>query len=179
MWFLAGVTFFFCTLEEYHLNRLDFPCIHGVSEGTMMQFIICIFTACVGQEFWLNELQMFGTKTTYNYIALYSIFTVSMLFSLGSFIKMVTNSEVKIIQVLLNMITYCLLVASLMILIFLSEEESITYQYPKLIIYMYGFIFWKLMVKYSPYLKLSFLFNCFKLVTFTICASSQRNFYAI
>ena len=82
LWFMAGVTFFFCTLEEYHLDRLDFPCIHGVSEGTLMQLFVCIFTACVGQDFWITEIEFLGIKTTLNYIALYSFFLTHYFYKL-------------------------------------------------------------------------------------------------
>lgn len=145
---MAGVTFFYCTLEEYHLDRLDFPIIHGVSEGTVMQLFVCIFTACVGQNFWLTQLEIFGIKIAYNHIALYSFFTVSMLFSLYSVFKMLSEQHVKAFDVFFNMITYLLLVGNMISFILLSEKNTYTYLYPKLIIYMYGFIFTKLMVKF-------------------------------
>jgi hypothetical protein len=146
LWYMAGVTFFFCTLEEYHLDRLDFPCFHGVSEGTVLQLIVCIFTGIVGQNFWLTQFDFIGIKTTFNYIALYSFFSVSMLFSLYSLYKMFSNPIVKVIEVLFNMITFTLLIGNMILFICLSEEDTYTYLYPKLIIYMYGFVFTKLMV---------------------------------
>jgi hypothetical protein len=146
LWYMAGVTFFFCTLEEYHLDRLDFPCFHGVSEGTVLQLFVCIFTAIVGTNFWLNEIELLGNKISYNYIALYSFFSVSMLFSLYSLFKIFNNASVKVIEVLYNMIAFTLLVGNMIFFICLSGEDTYTYKYPKLIIYMYGFVFSKLMV---------------------------------
>lgn len=128
------------------MDRLDFPCIHGVSEGTVFQLILCIFTGCIGQEFWTSEFDAIGIKTTNNYIALYTVFTVSMLFSLYSLFKILNNESVKILSVLYNMISFCLLVGNMIAFILLCEQDTYTYKYPKLVIYMYGFIFTKLMV---------------------------------
>ena len=59
---------------------------------------------------------------------------------------MFKEESVKVIDVLYNMITYTLLVANMIAFICLSEVDTYTYLYPKLIVYMNGFIFTKLMV---------------------------------
>ena len=146
LWFMAGVAFFFHHLEEYYLTNTDFPYFHGANEGTIMQLIISTLTGYVGQDFWLTEFNLFGINTTYNYAILYLCLSLSMLTSLISIIKILMSSDEKVHKVLYNMTSYMLLVGNMIFFIYFSEKNSYTYLYPKLIIYMYGFIFTKLMV---------------------------------
>ncbi len=149
-WYIAGITFFFCTLEEYHLDRLDFPCFHGVSEGTVIAALVCIFTGIIGQDFWIREITILGINTHYNKITLYSFLFFSMLFTLLSIYKMAVNPQVKIINMMYHSIVFVFLIANMMFFITFTREiiGSYTSKYPKLIIYTYGFIFAKLLVNF-------------------------------
>lgn len=79
---MAAITFFYCTLEEYFLDKLDFPCFHGVSEGTIIAALVCIFTGIFGQDFWLTKIKIFTDEgICLNILFTYLFLFVSLLFT--------------------------------------------------------------------------------------------------
>lgn len=78
---MAGITFFVCTLEEYHLERLDFPPINGVNEGTLVASAVLIFTGFKDENFWLQTTNLFGFYLKYNQVLVYAFFLASMVFA--------------------------------------------------------------------------------------------------
>ncbi len=77
------MTFFFCTLEEYHLDRLDFPMINGVNEGALLASSLLIFTGFQDEDFWIGNIKLFGIYFKYNQIMIYSFFLFSFMFTIG------------------------------------------------------------------------------------------------
>ena len=79
------------------------------------------------------------------------------------------NPNVKIYELVYNSLTFLGLIAS-MILFITFTKGSYTYEYPKLIIYTYGFIFSKLLVKFIFTVALTvqrvFVKKAFKLTNF-------------
>jgi len=79
---IGAMTFFFCTLEEYYLERLDFPVINGVNEGALVSAIILIFTGFQKENFWLTNIKVLGFYLKYNTFVTYIFFMISFCFSI-------------------------------------------------------------------------------------------------
>jgi hypothetical protein len=79
LWVLIAIPFFLCTLEEYFLDTLDLPCINGVDEGSLLVAATFIFTAVVGQDFWMTNIHGNGFFR-YNQIALYAALSLSSIY---------------------------------------------------------------------------------------------------
>lgn len=152
---MTSIAFYFTTLEEYFTESLDLPCIHGVSEGTYLAVGLIITTAFIGQDFWKTSISFKTHTLKYNQIALYSFFTFSMLFCIFryNFIYYLQISIMKVIKLskkkaAINFITTIIfgyLLFSIFICVFYSNSKLIK-DYPKVIIYLYGFVFAKLVV---------------------------------
>jgi hypothetical protein len=84
---MTSITFFFATWEEYLTERLDLPCIHGVSEGTYIAVSLIITTAFTGQDIWKTLLKFGSYSIQCNQLVLYLFFTFSMLFSIARLIN--------------------------------------------------------------------------------------------
>jgi hypothetical protein len=80
LWLVINFQFFLCTWEEYHLNTLDLPCLNGVNEGMLVVVINMIATGVMGQEFWLNRINIAGWYIRYNQIALYGVASTTIFF---------------------------------------------------------------------------------------------------
>ncbi len=76
---MIAIPFFLCTLEEYFLDSLDLPCINGVNEGVLLVAGTFVFTAIVGQDFWLTNIHGNGFFR-YNQIALYGSLGLSSIY---------------------------------------------------------------------------------------------------
>jgi ethanolaminephosphotransferase len=147
IWLMAAHTFYLCTWEEFQTDRLDFPCFHGVSEGTFMAMITMLFTAIIGQDFWLTPVEIFGNFYSLNNVYVCSVTLISLIFSLISFIKVVQNEKTtSLSKALSNLSIYIYMLLSLVIVIFYSKCNIVENQ-PKIIIYLYGFCFAKLVVR--------------------------------
>jgi ethanolaminephosphotransferase len=147
IWLMTSINFFACTWEEYQTGRLDFPCIHGVSEGTFLSAAIVIFTAIVGQDFWLIPVEMFGSEHRLSNLFVSVFFIFSLLFVFSNFRKVLTSDKVNSFSgALSNLFVFYQLVLSLLIVCYFSKCSYIE-NYPKLIVFMYGLAFCKLVVK--------------------------------
>jgi len=49
LWMIASLNFYFFTWEAYYTGVLDFPCIHGASEGALLACALLIFSGIVGK----------------------------------------------------------------------------------------------------------------------------------
>ena len=76
------MTFFFCTLEEYHLGRLDFPFINGINEGALLASLVLIFTGFADENFWVTSIKIQGYYLKYNQLIAYIFFIISFGFTL-------------------------------------------------------------------------------------------------
>lgn len=148
IWLMAAINFYICTWEEYQTDKLNLPIVHGVSEGTFIASAVIIFTVCVGQNFWRTLVPVFGTYYKLSNIFVTCFFLFSMLFTLNCFRNVFKDEKTKnITQALSNNIVFIYLLLTLMIVVFYSNSELIE-NYPKLIIYMYGFCFAKFVVRF-------------------------------
>jgi ethanolaminephosphotransferase len=146
IWLMTSINFFFTTWEELHTDVLYFPIIHGVSEGTIVACGAMLFTMVTGQEFWLNTVDLFGTIFKYSEVLVLIFFILSSGFSIVSIIKAVKHENTtNVFLCLSNAVVFVFMVLTMFILIFYSNS-IIVEKYPKLVIYMYGFCFAKLVV---------------------------------
>lgn len=147
IWFMASINFFYATWEEYQTDVFDLPYFNGVDEGAYIAFGFMIFTGIVGQEFWLNKAIINNTLFLYNELVVGSAFLISLLFSLVNIIKVMKHSSTtNKMEALCNTIIFNYLVFSLFAVVMYANSSLLT-NYPKLLIYMYGFCFAKMVVK--------------------------------
>jgi ethanolaminephosphotransferase len=151
IWFMTCIPFFLCTWEEYQIDRLDFPIIHGVSEGTFVAAGFIFFTAFMGQSFWLQDVNLFDNVFPLNKVVVTSVFILSIFFCIMNFYKVFSNEKTKNkCQALSNLIVFAFSIFSMMVLIFFSKSELLE-KYPKLIVYLFGFHFAKAVVFFFLY----------------------------
>jgi ethanolaminephosphotransferase len=146
IWLMAAHTFYLCTWEEYQTDRLDFPCFHGVSEGTFAAMGTMLFTAFVGQDFWITPVDVFGTYYRLSNVYVVGVTIFSLLFGVISFKKVLQSEKTSsLCQAMANLSIYLYMLLSLVIVIFYSKSDIVE-NYPKILIFVYGFSFCKLVV---------------------------------
>lgn len=151
LWLMVSVTFFFNTWEEYETDVLDFPIINGVSEGTLFAVATCISTAFLGQDFWLQTYDFYGLYK-YNQLMVLGAFSISLLFSVYSVIKVIFSGHpVNLFRTFSNTVIFNFFAFTLFIVINYSNS-SIIVDCPKLVLYMYGFCFAKIVVIFFKYI---------------------------
>lgn len=145
MWFMICIPFFLNTWEEYYTGELNFPMIHGVSEGTLIACIAMHLAGFLGIEFWLQKLDLIYFTIQVNQFVTFLCFTAGIGFGLYSFISVVTTYEEKKHDAIQNLLIFFFLIATLLIVIIFSYDDSeIIKKHPKVIILLYGFAFSKL-----------------------------------
>jgi ethanolaminephosphotransferase len=82
IWLMISITFFTCTWEQLNTEIMEFPCINGINEGTIFVCGVEIFTSIVGQDFWLNKFNIFGTELRYNNFVVIMFFTFGQIFAI-------------------------------------------------------------------------------------------------
>lgn len=172
IWFMASINFFLCTWEEYITDRLDFPMFHGVSEGTFIASAACIFTAIVGQNFWTGHVFLLGDYWKLNNLFVGSVLTGSSIFGISNFKNVYKHEKTtSFTHALSHLSVFFYMIFSILIVIFYSKSEIIE-NYPKVIVYVYGFCFSKLVVNKLIYFLnfLIILFN-YSLGTSSTCTS--------
>ncbi len=148
LWLLTSITFMTCTWEEYQTNRLDFPEIHGVSEGTFIVSGLMLFTAVVGQNYWQTKFYIMGGVYPLNNIIVVGFFATSMLFVLISFYKVYICDKTKsYFEALSNLAVFSYMAFAIIILSLYLKCEYVE-NYPKLLVYMFGFAFSQLVVSF-------------------------------
>jgi ethanolaminephosphotransferase len=142
IWLMTSFPFFLNTWEEYYTGELNFPLIHGVSEGTLVACFAMIMTGIFGDHFWHAKIEIFGIVTRFNHLIVFPTFIAGIGFGLNSLINVVRNYKDKedIIQ---NLFIFIYLVVSLILVVLLSDSKIVKY-YPKILIVLYGFAFAKL-----------------------------------
>lgn len=90
VFFIGQIPFYLCTWEELHVGSLNLPCFNGVDEGNHIFSGLMIFTAFVGQDFWIKEVPLFGSAIRLNSITVFTTLITSTVFSIIS-IKNVMN----------------------------------------------------------------------------------------
>jgi ethanolaminephosphotransferase len=137
------VPFYLNTLEEYYTGELNLPCIHGVSEGTVIACIAMHTSGFLGIEFWNSKFSIFGITTQNNHAMTTLCFLSGLGFGFGSLFNILREFKEKKDEVIKNTQMFFYLVVSMLLVIFYSDSEIVR-NYPKLIIVLYGFAFAKL-----------------------------------
>jgi hypothetical protein len=146
LWLMTSITFFFNTWEEYETDKFDLPIINGVNEGCLIACLVMIFTAVVGGEFWLQTFDFMGQTWRYNNATVVAFFASSMLFCLWSIYQVLTHIGQKSkIERMSNCVVFLFLVFTIFILLDYSNC-SLLKEKPKIILYLYGFVFARSMV---------------------------------
>lgn len=143
MWLMASITFFLSTWEEYYTNCLYLPIFNGVCDGAVLAAIVLCFTGFVGSDFWINRMTIFGTEFQYGELAAIFFFTVSLSYGVQSISKVFREKREIILEASENLIVFILLVISLLSVANFSDSK-LAEKYPKLVIYLYGLAFCKL-----------------------------------
>lgn len=146
IWLLVCITFFFATWEEYQTDTLDLPCFNGVNEGTLIVVVVMLFTAMIGQDFWLKSVSILGINLHLNQILVSVTFLISLLFVLLNIKKSLGHKNTVCKKdALINIIVFSYLVFALIVTSFYSGCTLVVF-HPKLLIYAFGFCFAKLVV---------------------------------
>jgi len=168
--------FFLNTLEEYYTGELNFPVVHGVSEGTVLACMAMNCSGFYGVEFWNTKVVVYGFTTQRNYLVA-SICLISGLgFGLTSLVNILRKFKEKKQEIIKNTQMFCYLVISLFLVV-LYSDSSIVKNYPKVLTLLYGFAFAKLVghlqlshladVKFDQY-RTSLLVSTFFLSVFAV-----------
>ncbi len=145
MWCMTCVPFFLNTWEEYYTGELNFPMIHGVSEGTVIACIAMIVAGLFGRDFWFMNVNLFLFDIQVNHLITMTCFLSGVGFGLNSLINVLKKYKEKRHDAVENLLIFLFLLFTMIIVIVFSESESIILQkYPKVLIILYGFAFAKL-----------------------------------
>jgi ethanolaminephosphotransferase len=139
---MTSIPFFLNTWEEYYTGELNFPIVHGVSEGTLVACIVMNLSGFLGTDIWLNKVNILGYSLQINKFALTINFICGVGYGLISLVNVMKNYKHKT-DTLHNLFIFILMIITLCIVLFFTESQIIN-NYPKLIIILYGFIFAKL-----------------------------------
>ena len=149
-WLLACGTFFFTTLEEYFTGVMYFPIIHGVAEGTVLACFLMSLSAYKGSAFFQNTIIDFGPFTMQlNNVVVIGGFIGSNIFNIMSIVKIARKFKGRVVEALYYTCSFLILISSLFIVLYCyRNNEDAWLVNSKIIIYVYGFAFAKLVVKF-------------------------------
>lgn len=143
IWLMASIPFFLNTWEEYYTGELNLPVFHGVSEGTVVACIAMNVAGFFGRSFWTTEIQVFNTVLKYNELATLFCFISGVLFGFLSVINVLIKFKDRRQDAFTNLFLFIFLCLSLCIVIKYANS-TIIIEYPKIVLYVYGFAFAKL-----------------------------------
>jgi ethanolaminephosphotransferase len=176
LWLMVSLPFFLVTWESYYTGELNFPILHGVSEGTLFACSVFHWSGVVGTKWWLQEITVFGIETYYNHVAVVIFFSAGFYFAILSFYTVVRQYKDIKDDLFTNLFIFFFLMVSMFLNIFFSDSELIKNN-PKIIVFLYGFAFAKLVghlqlahiadSKFMQYRKSLITSFCF-LATFSI-----------
>ncbi len=154
LWLMACGAFFFTTLEEYFTDIMFFPIIHGVSEGTLCACVSLIFASVKGTDPYVQTIvDLYYFKIQLNHFIIWICFLISNIFSVMSIFKVVRKFKERIFEAFYYTTCFIIIIASLIIVQFCYNGNKQAYlANSKLLIYLYGFAFAKLMVKPLVYI---------------------------
>jgi len=142
---MISFPFFLNTWEAYYVGELNFPIIHGVSEGTIIACSVMHLSGFLGLEFWTSKFHMpvFDITLQINQIAVIIFFFLGVCYGLYSLINVITHFKDEREDTISSLFIFVFMMFSLFIVIFFSGSELII-KHPKLLILLYGFAFAKL-----------------------------------
>ncbi len=126
-----------------------FPIIHGVSEGTVVACVGLIFASVKGTDPYVHTIvDLYFFKLQLNHFLIWVVFLISNIFSVMSIVKIVRKFKERMIEAFYYTTCFIIIVASLIIVQFCYNGNKKAYlANSKLLIYLYGFAFAKLMVR--------------------------------
>jgi ethanolaminephosphotransferase len=151
MWLMACGAFFFTTLEEYFTEIMYFPLLHGVSEGTVCACVGMMFASFNGGE-WYNTtlVDLYFVQLRLNRFITILSFVTSNFFSVMSIHKIYNRFKDRLFEALYYTFCFLMIVSSLIIVQLCYRENEAAYlANSKVLIYVYGFAFAKLVVTAS------------------------------
>lgn len=142
---MVSFPFFLNTWEAYYVGELNFPIIHGVSEGTLIACAVVHASGFLGLEFWTSKynIPFFDITLQINQIAVIAFFLFGISYGLYSLINVFTRFKDVREDTISSLFIFVFMMFSLFIVIFFSGSELII-KHPKLLILLYGFAFAKL-----------------------------------
>lgn len=143
IWLMIAFPFFLNTWEAYYVGELNFPIIHGVSEGTLIVCTVMHSVGFLGLELWTSKVTILNTTLQTNQLAVIIFFLSGVGYGLYSLINVITKYKDIKDDTISSLVIFVTMIISLFIVIFYSESELVR-KYPKLLILLYGFAFAKL-----------------------------------
>lgn len=140
---MTSIPFFLKTWEEYYTGELNFPIIHGVSEGTVVACLAMHATGFLGRDIWFQNIPIMQYQFQMNHIIVSSSFLWGLLMALVSLADVVAKFKDKRRDTIENLLIFIYLILTLFIVVLLSDSNIVKY-HPKLVIVLYGFAFAKL-----------------------------------
>jgi ethanolaminephosphotransferase len=139
------IPFFLNTWEEFYTGELNFPMVHGVSEGTLIACTAINVSGFFGKQIWLSLIPIGPYAFQLNHIMVTACFLSGLGFGLYSVYNVIKNYNEKRREAVGNMAIFLLMISTLCIVIkFSFPHSAILQSYPKIIICLYGFAFSKL-----------------------------------
>ena len=165
LWFTITFTFYLNTWEEYVTGVLNFPIIHGASEGTFLIDILLILSGLYGKNIYLYELTILNKKFFVSDCFSYVIILGGIIFGLISIInvKNFLYYKKKKYNIINDLIIYFLLLGSFVFINFFNNSKLIA-KYSTFIILIFGLEFSRILI----YLQLCHIQNC-KFNPYTFC----------
>jgi len=145
IWFMANCAFYFTTLEEYFTGIMFFPTFSGVAEGCLCACAGMITMGFKGQLVF-DYIVDFGVfKLKLNEFLTLICFIASTVFSMMSLNKIYQKHKDKLFEAFYYTFSYFLICGSLIIVqVCYQGREDVWLVNSKLLIYVYGFAFSKL-----------------------------------
>ena len=143
---MGALPFFFATWEEYYTNRLNLPIINGVCDGAILGAIMLSATGIVGSDSWLLNCTVFGYTFPYRTYAVYIFLLISSLFIVNNLKNVYEERKDTFFECLQNTFSFFFLIVSLLIVANFSNSK-LAFKYPNVVLYLYGFIFAKLVAQ--------------------------------
>jgi hypothetical protein len=122
--------------------------INGVSEGTLCACFSLIFASLNGTDTYVKTIvDLYYIKLKLNHFLIWVFLFISIMFSLMIIVKIARNFKERILEAIYYTTCFIIIVASLIIvqICYLDNEQAYLAN-SKLVIYLYGFSFAKLMV---------------------------------
>eukprot|EP01017_Pseudomicrothorax_dubius_P041980 TRINITY_DN6792_c0_g1_i7.p1 TRINITY_DN6792_c0_g1~~TRINITY_DN6792_c0_g1_i7.p1 ORF type:complete len:334 (-),score=55.53 TRINITY_DN6792_c0_g1_i7:141-1142(-) len=138
---MAIVPFYTATWEEYYINGLFLPAIHGASEGVVLVSLLFIFSGLVGQEFWTSAT-LYGNLPN-NILLVYVLALASFYSAASNVVTVFMKKRDRFGHAVGNLSPLTFLVLTLTIVHFYSPAR-ISETHTRYFLYFFGLHFAKL-----------------------------------
>lgn len=173
---LASIPFYLAIWEQYQTGILELPAFNGVDEGALVFVFLYWITSFLGQDFWLNQVNIGPISLPLNRFSLYLTISCSVVFCIISVrnvvkyheaVNLKANSPNKnnivpnensleivktddifldYFQIIYSLLPFLFFNISLFVCVLFASDDSIVSRSPKFIILIYSFMFSKLLL---------------------------------